>query len=60
MFAAEDGVGRASRGYDDVGAIAGGIKIVELDGLAVEFLRQSNGARNLSGINRMSNPCSKG
>jgi hypothetical protein len=44
VFAAENGVGRAGRGDDDVGAVAGVIKVVELDGLAVEFLRQADGA----------------
>ena len=44
MLAAEDGVGRAGRGDDDVGAVAGVVEVVELDGLAVELLRQADGA----------------
>ena len=42
MFAAEDRVGRARRGDDDVGAVAGVIQVLELDGLAVKPLRQSD------------------
>src|ERR1700732_2360286 len=43
MFAAEDGVWRAGRSDDDVGAIAGVIQVVELDGLPFELLRQADG-----------------
>ena len=44
MLAAEDGVRRAGRGDDDIGAVAGVIQIIELDGLAVESLREADGA----------------
>ena len=44
VFAAEDGVRRAGRGDDDVGAVAGVVQVLELDGLAVELLRQADGA----------------
>ena len=43
MLAAKDGVRRTCRGDDDVGAVAGVVEIVELDGLAVELLRQTDG-----------------
>ena len=40
MLAPEDGVRCARRSDDDVGAVAGGVKVFELDGLSVELLRQ--------------------
>ena len=42
VFAAKDRVGRARRSDDDVGAVARVIEILELDGLAVKPLRQSD------------------
>ena len=42
VFAAKDRVGRARRGDDDVGAVARVIQVLELDGLAVKPLRQSD------------------
>ena len=37
MLAAEDGTGGAGRGDHDVGAVAGFVEFVEVNGLAVEF-----------------------
>ena len=44
VFGLEDEVGRAGRGDDDVGAVAGVVEPAELDRLPVEFLRQADGA----------------
>src|SRR5579859_4294967 len=42
MFAAEDGLRRSGRSDDDVGAVAALVEVVELNGLAVEAVRESN------------------
>jgi len=44
VLAAKNSVGRAGRGDDDIGLVAGIVEILELDGLTVEPLRQSDGA----------------
>ncbi len=44
VFAAEDGMRRAGRSNNDVGAIARVIQVIELDRLAVELLRQTDSA----------------
>ena len=44
VLAAENGVRRSGGSDDDVGAVAGGVEILELDGLSVELLRQADGA----------------
>ena len=44
MFAAKNRVRRSGRGDDDVGAVARVVEVVELDGFAVESVRQANGA----------------
>ena len=44
VLAAENRVRRSGGSDNDVGAVAGGVEILELDGLSVELLREADGA----------------